>query len=162
MINSVRNLLEASGFSLKRNFAREFKLEVQPAGKVDELNLNAANTIIEFASKLDFFYEGAELRKELRIDGAWKNFLMKERKTQSKIYKETKNTMAIARFHQEMFFNELIKGLWNYGYVNRGRKPTQISRANFMSDLKSTNIIYRYLLQIIRFQRGGTIPRKES
>ena len=98
--------------------------------------------MIEFAKKVDLYYEGMKIRKELKIGGAWKAFLMEERKIQSTIYGGNADASEIAIFHEEMFFNELVKGLWNYGYITRGKEPSQTSRSRFMSDLKTTNIIY--------------------
>ena len=68
--------------------------------------------------------------------------MKEERKTQSDIYRKAKDVITVAKFHEEMFFNELIKGLWNYGYIDRYRKPSQISKSGFMTDLKNNNMMY--------------------
>ena len=83
-----------------------------------------------------------KVRSQLKIGGAWKSFLMEEEKVQSTIYNGNTDASEVAKFHEEMFFNELVKGLWNYGYITRRDKPSQISRTKFMSDLKATNIVY--------------------
>lgn len=51
----------------------------------------------------------------------WKKYLLKNKKDQLDIYKSG-NLEKVVLLHENMFYNSLIKGLWNYSYYNKIKK----------------------------------------
>jgi len=101
-----------------------------------------ANAIIQFARIVNLFYEDQNLPEPLLIGGAWKSDLLERRTTQSNSFYRESSALAVAEFHENMFFNELIFGLWCYGYLHAVPGVNQHSIASFLSDLDSTNRIF--------------------
>lgn len=100
---------------LVRSRARDWSLKIEAA--VGGPDLQAATNIQRFCGEVNFFYEDFNLPEQLRIGGAWKKDLLERRKHQMRTYK-TKSTTEIAEFHEQMFYNELIYGIWHFGYLN--------------------------------------------
>jgi hypothetical protein len=87
------------------------------------------------------FYENIPLRQELQIAGAWHDDLLQRRPIQNKIYVDG-NPQDVAKFHENMFFNELISGLWAYGYLDQDPKILKKSVNTLFSDYIEYKKIY--------------------
>ena len=151
--DKILNFFLLFGFHFKRiKFDSKivFVNNNQNSSKV-KINLDE---IFFFLDRVDLFYKKLNLRKELKIGGAWLKDLKKRRLTQNTIYKK-KSQKIILDFHEKMFFNELVKGLWNYSYVNDLDKLV-INR--FIEDYNKFIKIHNYpkiLFSEIPFQRWG-------
>lgn len=78
-------------------------------------NLDLAADIVDFISQVDPFYRGHSVPKPLEIGGAWGGDLRVRRVNQISTY-EGKNLHEVALLHNNMFFNELVFGLWRHCY----------------------------------------------
>jgi hypothetical protein len=142
VVSFIRNSLLGFGIDIQRASTSTFELKKvgsSVGGGVG--NQSLAIKIIDFHKKFGLFYENIPLRKELQIKGAWHDDLIERRPIQNKIYVYG-NPQEVAKFHENMFFNELISGLWNYGYVHADPKISKISINKLFSDYYEYNKIY--------------------
>ncbi len=105
-----------------------------------EPDLEAVAEMVAFLSDIDPLYRWNAAPQPLRIGGAWLTDLQSRRNQQLVAYEEG-NLSKIAQLHENMFFNELIAGLWNYGYINDGKVDAQAS-LNFQSDYEEVLSIW--------------------
>lgn len=129
----VRNFLVGFGIDIQRASTSTFEWKKVGPNLPDGGNQSLAIKIIDFHKKFGLFYDNIPLRKELQIAGAWRDDLIQRRPVQNKIYADG-NPQDVAKFHENMFFNELISGLWNYGYVDQDPKISKISVNMLFSD----------------------------
>jgi len=119
MFMYVKRMLFTRGLEIQRvRWAGERTLTVFPG--TGEPDLEAVAEMVAFLSDIDPFYRWNAAPQPLRIGGAWLTDLQSRRNQQFVAYEEG-NLSKIAQLHENMFFNELIAGLWNYGYINDGK-----------------------------------------
>lgn len=85
-----------------------------PAVLSDEI----VGEIMSFFERVDPFYEGVDI-PELKIGGTWRNDLMTRRGTQLRLI-ASRDREGYRILQERMFFNELVFGLWTYGYYKEG------------------------------------------
>jgi hypothetical protein len=107
----IKESLGRLNLSVRRINRGNWRLAQQSGGPGDT---NLAARIISFSQQVDFYYSDIRVPTPLQIAGAWRADLQARRRTQAKIYGSS--AQAVADFHEQMFFNELVAGLWNYGY----------------------------------------------
>jgi hypothetical protein len=137
----IKRVAGTFGYVINKFDASIFKMETQGSINPEGGGVLADN-ILSFTKKIDLFYEKQTIPSPLQIGGAWKNDLIGRRKVQSEIYKGNHSSKAVAEFHENMFFNELISGLWNYGYLHDEPRLNHDSIVSFLSDLESVNRIF--------------------
>lgn len=156
--NMIKTLFFNLGLDIKKIRIKKKKLEIVSPNQLDvykkkELQ-EVCNQIYKFLDKIDLFYSGLDLIEPLKIKGAWKGDLISRRKIQNKIY-EDKNNDLIIQFHENMFFNECTKGLWNYSYIE-DIETTSLNR--FYNDYINFKKIFDYpkiISSDLPFKRWG-------
>ena len=129
------NAMLSMGFRIER-YKNNWQLDTGSHSFQPDPNIGM--DIKNFFSNIDPFYENIkDLPKELQI-GAWKIQLENRRKNQVTVYKRG-NSADIAELHENMFYNELITGLWAYFYFD---KITKSGIADFSDDFKDYDRIY--------------------
>ena len=83
----------------------------------EKISLEIVEEIFSFFDVIDPFYEGMNVKKELRIEGAWKKILLDHRKNQLQSIRN-KNFEKMQMLMENLFFNELVRGLWNWRYYD--------------------------------------------
>jgi hypothetical protein len=82
-----------------------------------DISSEILNEIFAFFDNIHPFYEGMPIKEPLLIGDLWKTALKLERRNQLDFI----NKRDISRYKElleNMFFNELIRGLWNFHYFN--------------------------------------------
>jgi len=101
----------------------------------------AINIILDFYSKCDFLYENTKIPKELEIGGTWKKYIQAIKKEQIDVLSK-KNVNEILIFHENMFYNCLIKGFMPYAYFESVQKDYG-AILNFLKDLELYNVMFK-------------------
>ena len=128
--NLIRSVISRLGYKISKDHGSNmWEWDEEPA-KSDP-DLESSEEIIRFFSKVDMFYEGIELPEALHIGGAWKGDLISRRKHQMNIY-HSKDIKAVSNLHENMFYNELVAGMWLYHYYD-GTMPLS-AKMNFAGD----------------------------
>tara|TARA_B100000989_G_scaffold268934_1_gene223963 strand:+ start:5446 stop:6558 length:1113 start_codon:yes stop_codon:yes gene_type:complete len=156
--NIIKNLFFNLGLDIKKIKIKKKKLEIVSPNQINfykkkELQ-EVCNQIYKFLDKIDLFYSGLDLIEPLKIKGAWKGELISRRKIQNKIYEDRNNDLII-QFHENMFFNECTKGLWNYSYIE---DIENISLNKFYNDYFNFKKIFDYpkiISSDLPFKRWG-------
>ena len=126
----IRSVISRLGYKISKDHGSNmWEWDEEPA-KSDP-DLESSEEIIRFFSKVDMFYEGIELPEALHIGGAWKGDLISRRKHQMNIY-HSKDIKAVSNLHENMFYNELVAGMWLYHYYD-GTMPLS-AKMNFAGD----------------------------
>ena len=112
--NFIYSFLNKRGFDLKRiekvTPIKEYKIENQIDPKVIQ-------NILEFYKKINPFYSSG-IDEPLKIAGMWRKLLEKGRKSQLNCIRNNKKDEYL-KLQENMFFNELIHGLWNYNFYDK-------------------------------------------
>lgn len=100
--------------------------------------------IFAFYDNIDPFYEGMNIRKELKIGRGWTHILKESRKNQIELIKNS-DKAGYSKLLENMFFNEIVTGLWNYNYFNKSlfstRLPNQfLEVCNLFEKVTSTSL----------------------
>jgi len=131
----VKSAAGMLGLDIKKLNVASFRLESR--GSTDPCgDVILAKQVLNFTENIDFFYEKQIIPPSLEIAGAWRLDLIARRKKQIDIYMSG-NVNSVAQYHENMFFNELIMGLWNYGYLHCEPKINRHAISNFLSDFES-------------------------
>lgn len=94
----------------------EVPIVVEQAG--DPIDASLVDSVFSFLERIPPFYDDA-VPEPLRIDGLWRSFLQKERPSQI----ECLGSGDRERYRElltDLFFNELSRGLQNYGIARAG------------------------------------------
>lgn len=121
-----------------------------------------ASKILSFTKKIDIYYKNLNLNKQCEISGEWKNELLRKRQIQESSYR-SEDIELIASFHERMFYNELISGLWNFGHLKNG-KCSFFSSLLFMNDLNNYEKIFpncKYLYSNIPLPFWGGLKKNQ-
>ena len=146
MLRSVLNYINKFRAA---NRIKKLKLNFFSDGKVNSLNeiknleekRRIAKKIKNFLKNCDLFYENLNINSNLKIGGLWKDYLKKAKKDQLSIYKKGDED-EILMFHENMFYNCSIRGLWNYSYFDTV-KSDHSSNLLFLKDMELYKIIFR-------------------
>ena len=95
---------------------------------------------------MDPFYERQELPTALKIGGAWLDDLKVRRLSQIQTY-ESGNVDQVVTLHENMFFNCLITGLWNFGYL-QDRRVAQSALASCSHEFLATRRMWPEISQL--------------
>ena len=146
MLNKIKNLIDYFRVT-KNNLYHELKFFHEPAPKnISEIEnykfkSEIVSEILKFNSNCHFFYENLSVNQELRIGGLWKNHILKNKKKQLDSYL-SKNLDEIMILHENMFYNCLIHGFWNYSnFKNISFNYSAILL--FLKDLNLYKIMYK-------------------
>ncbi len=156
MLKSIANYINLFR-SQKR--IEKFQLSFFSDGKINSLkevqNLekkrNIAKKILNFTKSCDLFYENLNIDKSLKIDGLWKEYLHQVKNDQISIYKRG-DLDEILIFHENMFYNCLIRGLWNYSYYDTV-KSNHTAKLLFLKDLELYKIIFKDFVDLPSFNK---------
>ena len=142
----IKNLINY--YKLKKHrLASEFIFfdDTQPKVISDILDYKekekSINRILDFYSKCDFLYENIKVPKELEIGGTWKRYIQTIKKEQINVLAR-KNVKEILIFHENMFYNCLIKGFMPYSYFENVKKD-YAAILNFLKDLDLYDIMFK-------------------
>jgi len=146
MLRSVLNYINKFRAA---NRIKKLKLNFFSDGKVNSLNeiknleekRRIAKKIKNFLKNCDLFYENLNINSNLKIGGLWKDYLKKAKKDQLSIYKKGDED-EILMFHENMFYNCSIRGLWNYSHFDTV-KSDHSSNLLFLKDMELYKIIFR-------------------
>lgn len=105
-----------------------------------EIKIKIAKNIIKFNNQCDFFYNNLPIDESLKISGLWKEYFIKNKNEQIDCYK-TNNVEKIILLHENMFYNSLINGLWNYSNF-KNLKLNYSSTLLFLKDLDLYKIMF--------------------
>lgn len=139
MFQYLKGVLYSRGLEIRRNKGSVSRVPTVHSGS-GEPNLGAISAMLDFLDEIDPLYRSISPPEPLRIGGAWLQDLQQRRTNQLTAYKE-KQPSEIARLHENMFFNELTAGLWNYGYYENGQMSVP-SLQNFHGDLEEIETIW--------------------
>jgi len=110
----LRQLIERKGFSLNRQQYFERKnygtIYVPKTNNIKLLSMETIETIMKFYDKIPPFYTDKVI-EPLKIDGAWKDFLLDRRTRQLSAIK-AKNIDEYNNLLSNMFRNEMTIGMW--------------------------------------------------
>ncbi len=114
---------------------------IKDVSKIDNLDKKRiiVKNILKFLKNCNLSYENIKVDENLKVAGLWKNYLM-DKKDQKLIY-ETMDVDKIVLFHENMFFNCLIKGMWNYNHYETANKDYN-TLLLFLKDLELYKIIF--------------------
>lgn len=109
---------------------------------VENLNLKKkiAEEILRFNKNCDLFYNNIDVNEKLKPSGLWKDYFIKNKKEQIEVYNKA-NINEIILLHENMFYNSLLRGLWNYTHFENIKKDHS-SIMLFLKDLSLYNIIF--------------------
>ena len=101
----------------------------------DRISDETIDEIFDFFENIHPFYEGMKISKELEINGAWLKILSDTRTKQIKYLKkqEKDNFKCLL---ENLFFNELNRGVWNYQYYENGKALKTILPDLFIDECK--------------------------
>ena len=121
MIKSLlKQLIERKGFSLNRQQYFERKnygtIYVPRANNIKLLSTEIIETIMKFYDKIPPFYTDKVI-EPLKIAGAWKDYLLDKRTRQLSAIK-AKNIDEYKNLLNNMFRNEMTRGVWSHLYYN--------------------------------------------
>ena len=108
--------------------------------KEKDTKIEIAENIIKFNNKCNFFYDNILINENLKISGLWKDYFIKHKKEQIDCYNNN-NVEKIILLHENMFYNSLIKGLWNYSHF-KDLKLNYSSILLFLKDLDLYKIVF--------------------
>jgi|TARA_B100001964_G_C14156790_1_gene564705 hypothetical protein len=116
----LKQLIERTGFSLNRHQYFERKnygtIYVPRANKNKLLSTEIIETIMKFYNKIPPFYADKVI-EPLKIGGAWKDYLL-ERRTRQLSAIKAKNIDEYKNLLNNMFRNEMTRGMWCHLYYN--------------------------------------------
>ena len=145
----IKVLLNFINFFRVKNKLRKLKLKfysegpINNLGEVSDLDLKKriVREIIKFNKSCDLSYKNISTNENLKISGLWKELLVRYKKEQLEAY-NTGDINKIILLHENMFYNPLIEGLWNYTHLNDLGKNYS-SLILFLKDLYLYRIIFR-------------------
>ena len=145
----IKVLLNFINFFRVKNKLRKLKLKfysegpINNLGEVSDLDLKKriVREIIKFNKSCDLSYKNISTNENLKISGLWKELLVRYKKEQLEAY-NTGDINKIILLHENMFYNPLIEGLWNYTNLNDLGKNYS-SLILFLKDLYLYRIIFR-------------------
>lgn len=138
----IRKIINILGFDL---------LKVQKPSRVSTissktiLDMKTVERVFSFYEKVPPFYSEENILPELKIAGAWRKDLFERRRNQIKYIKD-KDYVNYRKLQDNMFFNELVSGLWNYEYHSEKKQYLNplFSRAveycEFITDLNLSEL----------------------
>lgn len=106
-----------------------------------ELKVKIVNEILNFNKECNYFYENLSVKKELKIEGQWKNRISNYKKQQLDTYLN-KSADQIMLLHENMFYNCLTYGLLGYSSF-KDIKFNHTAKLLFLKDLNLYKIILR-------------------
>lgn len=126
MKNAIKTFLSIVGYSITKSKPRTRPFLNDHANSVGLLPQDKLKDILCFFDKIDPLYKGVS--GPLAIGGAWLNLIKDERKNQLKIVLQQgiEREADYRALLENMFRNELIKGIQNYGHFED---------ADFLSDV---------------------------
>ena len=125
----IKNLLKKllSMFSLRLNYVatrpttlisnRPVLKKKLAKGRISDATIDE---IFDFFENIHPFYEGMKISNELEINGAWKKILLETRTKQIE-YIKNQDRENFKCLIENLFFNELNRGVWNYQYWDNGK-----------------------------------------
>ena len=124
----IKKILEILGYKIVRQTIRSNVYIVKQSDNLRSVSPEIVNSIFKFFDKVPPFYSN-DIRKELKISGAWRQDLKSRRKKQIKYLLE-KDLENYSHLLENMLRNELVFGLWDIDYYSDkiiGKKaPEQI------------------------------------
>lgn len=128
MKNFIYSEFNKRGFDLKRIEKTQHIIKFKSLSSIDP---KIIEDVFEFYKKIKPFYS-SDIDEPLKIAGMWKELLERGRKTQLDYIKNNKKE-EYAKLQEEMFFNELVNGLWNYHHYD---KEISYCSSKFLDDVK--------------------------
>ena len=146
MLNKIINLINYFRVT-RNNLFRELKFFHEPAPKnisqIENYKFKSeiVNEILKFNTNCNFFYKNLSINQELKIEGLWKNHILKSKKEQIDAYSR-KNIDEIMILHESMFYNCLLQGFWNYSHF-KNLNFNYSAILFFLKDLNLYKTIFR-------------------
>jgi hypothetical protein len=119
--NIANHLLSKFGFRLSRlqlipvDIIQSNQVVAEKRG--GDLSPVILDEIFSFYRKVPPLYEGLDIRIELQIGKVWSFLLKKDRNTQLELIRKSDKS-GYGKLLENMFFNELLYGLWNHHYFD--------------------------------------------
>ena len=109
--NLIKKILEILGYKISRQTIKSNVYIVKESDNLKSVSPEVVNSIFKFFDKVPPFYSN-DIRKELKISGAWEQDLKSRRKKQIKYLLE-KDLENYSHLLENMLRNELVFGLWD-------------------------------------------------
>lgn len=136
--NFVKNILFKSGYIVNKSPNMKWKIEI--INRKCELKTNdIISNILYFSNEIDMFYNNINIREELKINGSWKHDQRIRRQNLIKNLKD-RNKTNLSNLFENMFFNEIVEGVWCYQHYKEKNKEFMIG--DFVKDYLEFKTIY--------------------
>lgn len=154
----VRGILQKAGFEARR--IKSAPISVRHA--TERVSMDIIDQVFNFYISVSPFYDET-IPPPLRIAGAWKPDLMTRRKTQINLI-STRDKAGYRELSERMFFNELVCGLWDYGYWGElrsvpNRFDLDVERFQLVTGRDAGELVTNNLWSMWGLQVAGGIVR---
>lgn len=149
MPNFKKKIINLINFFRLKTYKINKKISFFSDGKIKSLsqikNISEKSLIVKkiqlFNSKIDITYKNLkDLPSPLQISSSWGAEYTEKRSEQIEIYKENNNE-KILLLHENMFFNCLVSGLWNYAHYKK-IKTNYTAQLNLVRDLRLHKVVF--------------------